>query len=70
MSKAMRPSGLNYYWLGAVYAARGDKEKALTEMEKAFAMGFKDFAVLDTSPYFAALRGDSRFQALEQKYKK
>jgi eukaryotic-like serine/threonine-protein kinase len=70
MSKAMRPSGLNYYWLGAVYAARGDKEKALATMQKAFDMGFRDFAVLDTSPYFASLRTDPRFQQLTQRYRK
>lgn len=28
MSKAIRPAAVNYYWLGAVYAAHGDKEKA------------------------------------------
>jgi TolB-like protein/Flp pilus assembly protein TadD len=68
--KAMRPSGLNYYWLGAVYAARGDKEKALATMQKAFEMGFKDFAVLDSSPYFSSLRTDPRFQQLVQRYRK
>ncbi|MFZ1919419.1 MAG: protein kinase [Terriglobales bacterium] len=70
MSKAMRPSGLNYYWLGAAYAARGDKEKALSEMEKAFDMGFKDFAALDSSPYFSSLRSDPRFQQLTSRYRK
>jgi eukaryotic-like serine/threonine-protein kinase len=70
MSKAMRPSGLNYYWLGAVYAARGDKEKALATMQKAFDMGFRDFAAIDSSPYFASLRTDSRFQELIGRYRK
>ena len=70
MSKAMRPAGLNYYWLGAAYAARGDKEKALATMQKAFEMGFNDFAVLDASPYFSSLRTDPRFQQLIQRYRK
>ncbi|MFZ3263505.1 MAG: protein kinase [Terriglobales bacterium] len=70
MSKAIRPSGLNYYWLGAVYAARGDKEKALDTMQKAFEMGFRDFAVLDSSPYFASLRSDPRYAQLVQRYRK
>ena len=70
MSKVMRPAAVNYYWLGAVYAARGDKETALALMQKAFEMGFRDFAVLDSSPYFALLRTDSRFQQLTQRYRK
>jgi hypothetical protein len=39
-------------------------------MQKAFEMGFKDFAVLDSSPYFSALRTDPRFQQLVQRYRK
>lgn len=70
MSKAMRPAGLNYYWLGAVYAARGDKEKALATTQKAFDMGFRDFSALDSSPYFASLRSDPRFQQMTQRYRK
>ena len=66
----LRPSGINYYWLGAAYAARGDKEKALATMQKAFEAGFHDFAALDASPYFSSLRGDSSFQQLTQKYRK
>ena len=42
----MRPAAVNYYWLGAVYAARGDKEKALATMQKAFEM---DSAILPCS---------------------
>ena len=39
-------------------------------MQKAFEMGFHDFAVLDSSPYFASLRTDPRFQQLTQRYRK
>jgi len=50
LSKSVRPAGINYFWLGAAYAARGDKEKALAIMQKAFEAGFHDFAALDAVP--------------------
>jgi len=70
MMADLRPSGINYYWLGATYAARGDRAKALETMQKAFQAGFSDFAALDNSPYFAALRKAPRFQQLNQRYRK
>ena len=62
--KNVRPAGINYFWLSAAYAARGDKEKSLATLEKAFDAGFHDFAALDASPYFSSLRADPRFQQL------
>jgi serine/threonine protein kinase/Flp pilus assembly protein TadD len=70
LSKNLPPAGVNYYWLAAAYAARGDKEKSLTAMQKAFEVGFHDFAALDASPYFSSLRTDRRFQELMQRYRK
>jgi serine/threonine protein kinase/tetratricopeptide (TPR) repeat protein len=70
LSKSARPSGINYFWLGAAYAARGDREKALATLQKAFDAGFHDFTALDTSPYFASLRTDPRFQPLALRYRK
>jgi serine/threonine protein kinase len=68
--KGLRPVGINYYWLSAAYAARGDKEKTLATLQKAFDAGFNDFTALDASPYFASLRTDPRFQQLAQRYRK
>jgi tetratricopeptide (TPR) repeat protein len=70
LSKGVRPSGISYFWLGAAFAAHGDREKALVTMQKAFDAGFHDFAVLDASPYFSALRTDPRFQRLTERYRK
>ncbi len=70
MLKGVRPASINYYWLTAAYAARGDKEKALTTLQKTFELGFHDFAALDSSPYFSALRADRRYQQLVQRYRK
>src|ERR1019366_2402272 len=70
LSKDIRPAGINYFWLAAAYAAGGNTEKALATLQKAVDVGFHDFAALDTSPYFAALRRDPRFQQLMQRYRK
>ncbi|MGA7924862.1 MAG: hypothetical protein WCA20_02575 [Candidatus Sulfotelmatobacter sp.] len=66
-SKSIRAAGINYFWLGAAYAVRGDKETALATLRKAF--GFHDLAALDTSPYFSSLRTDRRFRQLTQRYR-
>jgi tetratricopeptide (TPR) repeat protein len=70
MLKGLRPVGINYFWLSAAYAARGDKEKTLATLQKAFEVGFNDFAALDTSPYFSSVRSDPRYLQLTQRYRK
>jgi serine/threonine protein kinase/Flp pilus assembly protein TadD len=65
-----KPAGINFYWLGAAYAAKGDRSKALDTMQKAFQSGFADFGAIDNSPYFASLKSDPRFQQLILEYKK
>lgn len=68
--RSANPSAINYLFLSEGYSARGDKEKALATLQKSLEMGFHDFDTLDTSPYFDGLRGDARFEALVQKYRK
>ena len=65
-----KPTGINYYWLGAAYAAKGDRSKALDTMQKAFQSGFADFGAIDNSPFFASLKSDPRFRQLILEYKK
>jgi len=65
-----KPNGISYYWLGAAYAAKGDRSKALDTMQKAFQSGFADFGAIDNSAYFASLKSDPRFQHLILEYKK
>ena len=48
----------------AVYAALGDKEKSLAELENAVSGGYSDFDHLNSSHNFESLRGDPRFQDL------
>jgi len=58
------------FWLTAAYAAKGDKQRALATLQKAFAAGFRDFAAIDASPYFASLRSDPKFEQLIRRYRK
>jgi TolB-like protein len=61
---------INSYFLSAAYAAKGDKEKALTSLQRTFNLGYRDFAAIDASPYFSSLRTDPRFQQLILRYRK
>jgi serine/threonine protein kinase/Tfp pilus assembly protein PilF len=63
-------AAINLFWLSSAYAAYGDKEKALATLQKTFNAGYRDFAALDASPYFSALRSDPRYQQLVQRYRK
>jgi len=58
------------FFLTEAYAGKGDKEKALAQLQKTFKLGYRDFAAINASPYFAALRSDPRFQQLLNTYEK
>jgi len=62
-------TAIGQYWLGAAYAAKGDKDKAFAALQKSFELGFRDFTVLDASPYFSSLRSDPRYQQLLKRYR-
>jgi eukaryotic-like serine/threonine-protein kinase len=61
---------INTYFLSAAYAAKGDKEKALSELKRTLNLGYADFASIEGSPYFSKLSADPRFQELLRRYKK
>jgi tetratricopeptide (TPR) repeat protein len=61
---------MDQYWLAAIYSAKGDKDKSFAAMQQALQTGFRDFAALDASPYFANLRSDPRYQKLVAQYRK
>src|ERR1700757_1716679 len=61
---------IDQYWLAAIYSAKGDKDKSVAAIQQALQTGFRDFAVLDASPYFANLRSDPRYQKLIAQYRK
>jgi len=56
-------------WGAAIYAMRGEKDKALQQLRIALELEYRDFAFLDASPYFNSLRSDPRFQQLLAKYR-
>jgi TolB-like protein/predicted Ser/Thr protein kinase len=68
--KQKQGAAINLYWLAAAYAGKGDKDNALSTLQKSFNAGFRDFTALDSSPYFASLRSDPRFQQLLARYRK
>jgi eukaryotic-like serine/threonine-protein kinase len=55
--------------LGSINAAQGDNNKALAAIDKALKGGYRDFAALDSNPYFVNLRTDPRYQRLLQQYR-
>ncbi|MGH9747128.1 MAG: protein kinase domain-containing protein [Candidatus Acidiferrales bacterium] len=65
-----RKTAMDQYWIGAIYSAKGDKDKSFAAIQEALRLGFRDFAVLDSSPYFANLRSDPRYQKLLAQYRK
>jgi len=70
LTASAQPAAINYFYLSQAYAARGDNEKVLATLQKAFEGGFRDFAGLDSSPYFAPLHKDPRYQQLIDRYRK
>jgi serine/threonine protein kinase/cytochrome c-type biogenesis protein CcmH/NrfG len=68
--RKLEPSAINYYWLAAAYAGKGDNPKALATLQKAFDTGFRDFAALDKAEPFASLHNDPKYQAMASRYRK
>ena len=58
--------GIDAWWDGV--QEREEEERILAALEDALASGYREFAAIDTSSHFAALRTDPRFQALLAKY--
>ncbi len=69
-SERQRNTAIVAFWGGSIYAARGEREKALAQMQLSLEQGFRDFAAIDASPHFASLRSDPRFQQLVSRYRK
>ncbi len=55
--------------ISSTHVGRGDTAKALAELERALAGGYRDFAAIEDSPYFKPLSRLPRFQALLARYR-
>ncbi|MDT5272460.1 MAG: hypothetical protein QOH49_4646 [Acidobacteriota bacterium] len=53
-----------FYELAVAYASNSDKKKALATLRKAFELGFKDAAALESEPALEALRGEAEYKRL------
>jgi serine/threonine protein kinase/tetratricopeptide (TPR) repeat protein len=63
-------SMIDTYWLSSFYAGNGDKVKALATLQKAFELGFRDFAAVQANPAFASLLNDPRYQQILNSFSK
>ena len=52
------------YWVAAIYAALGDKDKAFAELERAFADHDWELHRLKVDPFMNSLRDDPRFDEM------
>jgi eukaryotic-like serine/threonine-protein kinase len=68
--KHSEKTAIDQYWSSAISAAKGDNDKSLAALERSLKLGFRDFGALDSSPYFAKLRPDPRYQKLLAQYRK
>ncbi len=66
--RPQRKTGTDIYWLGSFYAGNGEKEKALATLQKAFELGFRDFAAIDANAAFSGLRDDPQFREMLRRY--
>ncbi|MEE8368627.1 MAG: protein kinase [Thermoanaerobaculia bacterium] len=62
-------SVMNLFYLAAIHTSLGETDQALEALQGAFEHGFRDFVGLDASPYFEALRDDSRYRDLLRRYR-
>ena len=56
--------------ISGTHLALGDIQKGLERLEEALANGYSDFITIETSPDFASLADDTRFQQLLEQYRK
>lgn len=56
--------GAHWYWLAAVSAVRGDADRAIRMLRRAFADGLPMELFIHADPHLGRLRGDERFDAL------
>jgi serine/threonine protein kinase/Tfp pilus assembly protein PilF len=64
LPKADRSTPIAHYQMSSACAGRGDKEKALLELQTAIDLGYRDSAAIQSNAYFDSIRSDPRFTKL------
>ncbi len=54
-------------YLAHIYGALGEKDKAITELEKAYEEGDVFIPLMNVHPYFDDIRDDPRFAAIAKR---
>jgi TolB-like protein/DNA-binding winged helix-turn-helix (wHTH) protein/Tfp pilus assembly protein PilF len=62
-----KKSYVSPYYFAVVHAGLGEQEKAISDLEKAYSDRSNGLVFLKVDPSLDALRGDARFQVLQQK---
>jgi non-specific serine/threonine protein kinase len=60
---------LYFYYSALIRAQQEDKKAALEALQAAFDIGFRDFVVLEYTPYLEELREDPEYRQLVQSYR-
>jgi len=55
------------YWLSVIYTTLGDKERALTWLERTYEARLGLLVIINVEPLFDPLRAEPRFQAILRK---
>jgi hypothetical protein len=58
-----------HYDFATLYAAQKNTKTALSYLEKAFELRFRDFARLDRDPLLDAIRSDATYKQLVERYR-
>lgn len=58
-----------FYELAVAHAANSDRKRALAALRKAFELGFKDAAALESEPALTPLRSDAEYKRLVESFK-
>jgi hypothetical protein len=64
-----RRTAITQYYRASIQAAAAEPEQALEALKSSLELGFRDFAALEASKYFEALRSDPRYGMLISRYK-